>query len=217
MSGVKLQAALIIALGWVLLARSPALAGLFDDLPKPNSPPGSSTQPATTEQAPLSGEAAEDAYRDAVHKARADYLQSLIDIDQRFLSQLDQSRKAAVKAGDDAEVQRIDGRSAAIIARLKEHQASLDSARANGKPEIISAQWGMGNHWADVTAKIKELAALPQAVRANPDTLGADPAHGWHKTLQIVYVKDGQSHTVSFREDEEIRIEDLIPAIVGGV
>lgn len=219
MPSPKVHLAFGVFIGLILVAGHFATAGLFDDIPKPpaNDHKTAATQPSATEPTAPAGEGAEEAYREAVHKAKADYLQTLIDIDQRFLSQLSDARAAALKAADDAEIQRIDDRSAAITARLKEHQADLASVRADGKPEIISARWGMGNHWADVTARVKELASAPNAVPANPDTLGIDPATGWRKKLQIIYVKDGQSHTVWIAEDEDIKVEDLIPAISGGV
>lgn len=218
MGKLSMRFALGIVVGSVLLSAGVSGAGLFDSLPKPPSgaPTTSATQPATTQPATPAGESAEEAYRQATHKAKADYFQTLVDIDQRFLSQLADARATAVKAGDDAEVQRIDDRHNAITARLKQHQADLASAQL-GKPQILSARWGTGNHWADVTDKVKELAARPNVVPANPDTLGADPAHGWRKKLQIIYVQDGQSHTVWIAEDEDIQVEDLIPAIGGSV
>jgi hypothetical protein len=216
MSKQSLQGVVGAFLGLVLSIHI-ASAGLFDDAPKSRSQPGDSpraTQPAATQPA---GESAEDAYRQAVHKAKADYLEALIAIDRRFLSNLDAARKAAVQAGDDAETRRIDARAEAINARLKEHQTALASVQSPARPALVSARWGTGNKWADVSEQIKRIAKLPDVVRADPDSLDADPAAGWRKSLEIVYILDGQKHTVWINEDQEIRIDDLIPAISGGI
>jgi hypothetical protein len=136
----------------LIIASHFAAAGLFDDVSKPrpqSEPTPPSTQPSPTSQP--AGESAEDAYRDAVHKAKSDYLEALIAVDQRFLSQLDSARKTAVQAADDAEVRRIDARKDAINARLKEHQTALASVRSPARPTLVSARWGTGNKWIDVS------------------------------------------------------------------
>jgi hypothetical protein len=196
----------------LIIASHFASAGLFDDVPK--SRQQSEGTPATTQPSPASqpaGESAEDAYRDAVHKAKAEYLESLIAIDQRFLSQLDSARKTAVEGADDAEVRRIDARTEAINARLKEHQTALASVRSPARPTLVSARWGTGNKWIDVSDQIKRLAKRPDVVRADPDAVG------WRKSLEIVYIQNGQKHTLWINEDQEIRVDDLIPAVPGGI
>jgi hypothetical protein len=206
------------ALLFLMLPFNFSWAGLFDDVPK--SRQQSEGTPPTTQPSPASqpaGESAEDAYREAVHKAKADYLDALIAIDQRFLSQLDSARKTAVEAADDAEVRRIDARKDAINARLKEHQTALVSVRSPARPTLVPARWGTGNKWIDVSDQIKRLAKRPDVVRADPDTLDADPAVGWRKSLEIVYIQNGQKHTLWINEDQEIRVDDMIPAITGGI
>lgn len=183
-----------------------ASAGLFDDPPTPA--PKQATRPAATQ--PSTGPEAE--YRAAVRKARVTYCRSLVDADEKLLGQLDVARKAAAKSGDDNEVQRLDRRSEAAAVRLREDQAALGSAQANERPRIVWASFGSGNNWADVTEQVKRLADSSDAVRANPDTLGADPSPGWRKQLDIVYVQDGQRRTVTINEDSEIRVQGLIPA-----
>ncbi|HEY2585546.1 MAG TPA: hypothetical protein VGI81_07275 [Tepidisphaeraceae bacterium] len=184
-----------------------ALAGLFDDPPAPatkQAPGHVSTQPSAT--------GPESEYRNAIRKARVTYCQALVAADEKLLGQLDVARKAATKSGDDNEAQRLDRRSEAAAARLREDQAALASAQANERPRIVSASFGTGTNWADVTEQVKRLAESSDAVRANPDTLGADPSPGWRKQLEIVYIQDGRRRTVMINEDSEIRVQGLIPA-----
>ena len=73
---------------------------------------------------------------------------------------------------------------------------------ANGKPapepgkidlNVISATYGSGDHFADVSDRVKEILAAPGAeFAAKPDWLGADPTPGWNKALVIVYEFQGK-------------------------
>ena len=66
---------------------------------------------------------------------------------------------------------------------------------------MISARFGGGNNWADVTKKVQQLFAEGKAFYVNPGTLGVDPTPGWRKHLQIEYVQDGQNHSTNTDED----------------
>lgn len=59
---------------------------------------------------------------------------------------------------------------------------------------IISAVYGSGDHFADVTDRLKELleerGARPSA---KPNWLGADPTPGWNKALVVVYEIEGEA------------------------
>ena len=206
----------------LLIATRSASAGLFDDAPKPAAPPAARnatnpSEPTTTRPAATqpSGDSADAAYHDALHKARLDYCQAVVDADQKLLEQIDAARKAAVRAGNDEQVERLDRRSEAAAARLREHQAALAAARSGERPLLVSASFGRGKKWADVTDAVRGLLEATGAVRANPDTLGADPDPGWRKRLEIVYTLDGERHSVMIDEDGEIRVEGLIPAEPG--
>ena len=76
---------------------------------------------------------------------------------------------------------------------------------------VVFARWGGGNHWSDVTAKVKELVAAGEEFWANPGTLGADPTPGWRKHLEIRYTKGGDEKSVWFDEDKQFHPGDLKP------
>jgi hypothetical protein len=53
---------------------------------------------------------------------------------------------------------------------------------------IISATYGSGTHFADVTYRVNDLLRHPDVeFVARPDWLGADPTPGWNKALVILY------------------------------
>ncbi|MGH8024951.1 MAG: hypothetical protein ACRED1_15275 [Limisphaerales bacterium] len=58
---------------------------------------------------------------------------------------------------------------------------------------MISAVFGTGRKWADVTYRVDDLLHQPSAVfYARAPWLGVDPNPGWNKTLVIVYEFKGQ-------------------------
>jgi hypothetical protein len=171
---------------------------------EPTTKPSASTQPSTT------GPEAE--YREAIRTARVAYCAALVAADEKLLDALDAGRKAARKAGNEGEVERLDRRSEATAARLREDQALLAAARAHEPPRIVSASFGTGQKWADVTERVKQLAESSQVVRVNAHSLGVDPAPGWRKRLEIVYTEDGERRTYMIDGDSEIRVPGLIPA-----
>ncbi|MGC4007139.1 MAG: hypothetical protein QM811_30030 [Pirellulales bacterium] len=74
---------------------------------------------------------------------------------------------------------------------------------ANAAPErltIVSARWGGGNNWTDVTARAQEGVKKNEWVWATTDYLRADPTPGWRKTLEITFLKDGQNTTSKIGE-----------------
>lgn len=72
--------------------------------------------------------------------------------------------------------------------------------------KIISASWGGGSHWADVTARVKELVVDRLPIWANVDTLGIDPTPGWHKQLRVTYQRDGQVTSASANEGQQLSV-----------
>jgi hypothetical protein len=84
----------------------------------------------------------------------------------------------------------------------------------NGKPapapervpvKLISAVYGSGTSFTDVTDRVKSLLDEPGAVfHANPHWLGADPTPGWNKALIIVHEIDGQRRTFTVGENGEV-------------
>jgi hypothetical protein len=72
--------------------------------------------------------------------------------------------------------------------------------------KILAARWGDGTNWADVTERVSELWAARVAVWANCDMLGADPAPGWRKHLEVKYSWEGKSGSISVDEDQPLRL-----------
>jgi hypothetical protein len=80
-------------------------------------------------------------------------------------------------------------------------QAPQVTASASADLLIISATYGSGVSFADVTYRVNDLLRQP-GVRffARPEWLGADPTPGWNKALVIVYERKGQRHTFATGE-----------------
>ena len=77
---------------------------------------------------------------------------------------------------------------------------------------IVSARWGGGEKWVDVTAKVKEWVSGEDDFWADNETLGADPTPGWRKHLEITYKKDGKEKTISVDENGKTPTENFIRA-----
>lgn len=87
----------------------------------------------------------------------------------------------------------------------------------NGKPapapkrvpvNLISAVYGSGTSFTDVTDRVKSFLDEPGALfHANPHWLGADPTPGWNKALIIVHQIDGQRRTFTASENGEVSAE----------
>lgn len=81
----------------------------------------------------------------------------------------------------------------------------------NGKPapapkrvpvKLISAVYGSGTAFTDVTDRVKAFLDEPGAVfYANPHWLGADPTPGWNKALIIVHESDDKRRTFTVGEN----------------
>jgi hypothetical protein len=92
--------------------------------------------------------------------------------------------------------------------------ASFIRLQPNGKPapaprrvpvNLVSAVYGSGTAFADVTDRVKALLAEPGAIfQANPNWLGADPTPGWNKALVIVHQLGDKRHTFTVGENEEV-------------
>lgn len=92
--------------------------------------------------------------------------------------------------------------------------ASFIKLQPNGKPapppariplKLVSAVYGSGTAFADVTDRVKALLDEPGArFHANPHWLGADPTPGWNKALVIVYEISGKRRTFTAGENGEV-------------
>ena len=71
--------------------------------------------------------------------------------------------------------------------------------------QVIRAQWGSGNRWADVTPRVRVLLSGNGMVQVNNQNLGGDPAPGADKTLVIEARNyQGQTRKFTFREGGSI-------------
>jgi hypothetical protein len=66
---------------------------------------------------------------------------------------------------------------------------------------VVSAVYGSGDRFSDVTGRVKDLLGEPGAAFvAKPSWLGADPTPGWNKALVIVYEHAGKRQIFSTGE-----------------
>jgi hypothetical protein len=76
--------------------------------------------------------------------------------------------------------------------------------------KIISAVWGSGDHFADVTDRVIALLSTPDTtLKANPDWLKSDPIPHWNKALVIVYELNGSRYLTDSGEDAPVSIQML--------
>ncbi|MDP6635068.1 MAG: hypothetical protein QGG42_09235 [Phycisphaerae bacterium] len=74
-----------------------------------------------------------------------------------------------------------------------------------GKVEIISAKYGSGNKWADVTKQVRARAAKSRLIPIQRyNAAFGDPTPGTKKTLKIEYKVDGKPGKDEFSEDADI-------------
>lgn len=81
-------------------------------------------------------------------------------------------------------------------------------ARKPASPVVVKARWGGGNHWSDVTKRVRETVVKGESVYANPGFLKSDPTPGWRKHLQITYDKLGDVKSIEIDEDREWTYDD---------
>ena len=76
---------------------------------------------------------------------------------------------------------------------------------------IVSATYGSGTHFADVTERVDELIHQPDVeFFARPEWLHADPTPGWNKALTIVYEFKGHRHVFTAGEGGKVSVDLLI-------
>lgn len=93
-------------------------------------------------------------------------------------------------------------------------EASLVQLQPSGKPvptpervpvKVISAVYGSGTAFTEVTDRVKSLLDEPGArFYANPPWLGADPTPGWNKVLIIVHEAGCERRTFTAGENGEV-------------
>ena len=76
---------------------------------------------------------------------------------------------------------------------------------------ILSATYGSGVNFADVSLRVNDLIHQPGLeFSARPQSLLADPTPGWNKALVIIYEYKGQRHLFASGEGGAVSAEILI-------
>ena len=175
----------------------------IDELAKGNKPDGQSGDPVIAKL--------ETVYlqqRSEVDKAAEEPLKKA---DSDYLTHLDALVLRLTKAGkiEDAQKTKME----ADQARKK--QAAVDTVKQMvklGEPtvKILSASYGTGGKFADVTARVKHYVEdKKETFWANKDTLKSDPNPGWNKSITVKYIKDGIKRERRWGKGEPLRIEDF--------
>jgi hypothetical protein len=82
------------------------------------------------------------------------------------------------------------------------------SSGSSTSPVIVTARWGGGNHWADVTYRVREAVGKGDTVVANPGFLQSDPTPGWRKRLQITFDRAGEVNSIDLDEGRQWSRDD---------
>jgi hypothetical protein len=76
---------------------------------------------------------------------------------------------------------------------------------------VISAVYGSGTKFTDVTYRVNDLLRQPGVeFFARPEWLHADPTPGWNKALVIVYEVRGQRRSFTAGEGGKVSAEILL-------
>ena len=76
------------------------------------------------------------------------------------------------------------------------------------RPTIVSARWGAGDHWVDVSGRVRKTISRGEAVHATSDFFHIDPIDGRKKQLQTTYEIAGTKSTVIIGEGEDWSKDD---------
>ena len=97
-------------------------------------------------------------------------------------------------------------RAAALLFALAFSAVSLFAQ--SGRWRLVSAEYGAGNAWVDVTDRVRSLIGGDRLhIHVDNATLGVDPAVGANKTLRLrVRDDDGHERMLTFREKETVEL-----------
>jgi hypothetical protein len=91
------------------------------------------------------------------------------------------------------------------------HHPPLVAATPAADLLIISATYGSGTNYVDVTYRVNDLLRQPDVeFFARPQWLAADPTPGWNKALVIVYEFKGQRHVFTTGEGGKVSVSVLL-------
>ncbi len=75
-------------------------------------------------------------------------------------------------------------------------------------PTILSAHWGSGKKWADVTLKVRDSVEKGLPIWATTKSLKADPTKGWTKELRIVFEANGTKGQLTIPEGDKCPVSE---------
>ncbi len=79
----------------------------------------------------------------------------------------------------------------------------------SGRLQILRADYGAGNRFMDVTARLNSQIQGDQLnLQVTNNTMGGDPAKGQDKTLRVQYAYNGRQGQVAINEGDYIRLPD---------
>ena len=90
--------------------------------------------------------------------------------------------------------------------------ASLLSGCSGKNVKVISAVYGSGTNFADVSIRVSDMVHKSSGFEARPSWLKVDPTPGWNKTLVIVYEIGGRRHIFTTREGGRVSATILLEA-----
>jgi hypothetical protein len=79
---------------------------------------------------------------------------------------------------------------------------------------VISAVYGSGTRFADVTCRVSDLLHQPDVeFFARPEWLRADPTPGWNKALVIVFEFEDRRHLFTTGEGGKVSVDALLSSL----
>ena len=88
--------------------------------------------------------------------------------------------------------------------------ASLWTGCSKSNVQVISAVYGSGTNFADVSFRVSDLVRQTSGFNAQPTWLQADPSPDWNKTLVIVYEVKGHRHIFTTAEGGNVSATILL-------
>jgi hypothetical protein len=87
----------------------------------------------------------------------------------------------------------------------------LEAATPAADLLVISATYGSGTSYSDVTYRVNDLLRQPDVeFAASPQWLATDPTPGWNKALVIVYELKGKRQVFTTGEGGKVSVRVLL-------
>ena len=90
--------------------------------------------------------------------------------------------------------------------------ASLLAGCSKNNVKVISAVYGTGGSFADVSNRVGDLVHQGPGFNADPGWLKVDPSPGWNKSLVIIYEANGRRHVFTASEGDRVSAHILLLA-----